>query len=37
MSKVYSIKAIQKIPVSPEAAWDFFSSPGNLEQITAPI
>lgn len=34
MSKVYSIKAIQTIPISLEAAWDFFSSPGNLKEIT---
>ncbi len=34
MSKVYSIKTIQKIPISLEAAWDFFSSPANLKEIT---
>ena len=31
---VYSIKTVQKIPVSPEKAWDFFSSPANLQAIT---
>jgi ligand-binding SRPBCC domain-containing protein len=34
MSKIYSIKTIQKIPISLEAAWDFFSSPANLKKIT---
>lgn len=34
MSKVYSIKTIQQIPVSLEEAWDFFSSPNNLKDIT---
>jgi len=34
MSKVYSIKTVQKIPVSLEKAWDFFSSPANLQTIT---
>jgi ligand-binding SRPBCC domain-containing protein len=34
MSKVYSIKTIQKIPISLDAAWDFFSSPANLKEIT---
>lgn len=34
MSKVYSIKTIQRIPVSLEKAWDFFSSPANLKEIT---
>ncbi len=36
MSKVYSIKTVQKIPVSLEVAWDFFSSPDNLKEITPP-
>lgn len=31
---VYSIKTIQQIPVSIETAWDFFSSPANLQAIT---
>lgn len=34
MSKVYSIKTVQKIPISLEKAWDFFSSPANLQKIT---
>lgn len=36
MSKVYSIKTLQKIPVSLEVAWDFFSNPDNLKEITPP-
>ena len=31
---VHSLKAIQTIPVSIEKAWDFFSSPNNLQAIT---
>ena len=34
MSKVYNIKQIQKIPVSLDTAWDFFSKPENLQKIT---
>ena len=34
MSKVYGIKTIQTIPVSLDTAWDFFSSPANLKEIT---
>ena len=34
MSKVYSLEIIQKIPVSLEQAWDFFSKPDNLKDIT---
>jgi len=34
MSKVYSLKTVQKIPVSLDKAWDFFSSPANLQEIT---
>lgn len=34
MSKVYSIKTVQKIPISLDAAWDFFSKPDNLKDIT---
>lgn len=36
MSKVYSLKTIQQIPISPEQAWDFFSRPDNLKEITPP-
>ncbi len=34
MSKVYSIKTVQKIPIPLDKAWDFFSNPGNLQAIT---
>jgi len=34
MSKVYSLKTVQKIPVNIDVAWDFFSSPNNLANIT---
>jgi len=36
MSKVYSIKRVQRIPVSLDTLWDFFSTPVNLETITPP-
>ncbi len=34
MSKVYSLKTVQQLPISLEEAWDFFCSPKNLQQIT---
>ena len=34
MSKVYSIKTVQLLPVSIDTAWEFFSSPANLKNIT---
>jgi ligand-binding SRPBCC domain-containing protein len=34
MSKVYSLKTVQCIPVSMDTAWDFFSCPANLKHIT---
>ena len=34
MSKVYSLKTIQTIPSTIDKAWDFFSSPTNLQEIT---
>jgi ligand-binding SRPBCC domain-containing protein len=34
MSKVYSLKTVQKMPISLEVAWDFFSRPSNLKEIT---
>lgn len=34
MSKVYRLKTIQNIPVSLQEAWDFFSKPKNLSEIT---
>jgi ligand-binding SRPBCC domain-containing protein len=30
----HSIKTVQKIPVSLQQAWDFFSNPANLQAIT---
>ena len=34
MSKVYSIKTVQRIPVGLNMAWAFFSNPANLQAIT---
>ena len=34
MSKMYSLKAVQRIPITIDEAWDFFSSPANLNKIT---
>ena len=34
MSKVYSLKTVQELPISIEQAWDFFSNPANLSTIT---
>ena len=34
MSKVYSLKKVQTLPISLTDAWDFFSSPANLATIT---
>ena len=34
MSKVYSLKTVQILPITLDAAWDFFSSPKNLSSIT---
>jgi ligand-binding SRPBCC domain-containing protein len=34
MSKVYSIKTVQKMPISLDQAWEFFSRPDNLKDIT---
>ena len=33
---VHSFKTVQVIPISLEKAWDFFSSPANLQAITPP-
>jgi ligand-binding SRPBCC domain-containing protein len=30
----HSIKTVQKIPISLEKAWDFFSNPANVQAIT---
>ena len=32
--KTYKLKTIQKLPISIHQAWDFFSSPVNLKEIT---
>jgi ligand-binding SRPBCC domain-containing protein len=32
--KIYSIKHVQTLPISLDDAWNFFSSPRNLEKIT---
>lgn len=34
MSKVYSIKTTQHLNISLHEAWEFFSNPGNLREIT---
>jgi ligand-binding SRPBCC domain-containing protein len=34
MSKVYSLKTVQVLKTSIDEAWDFFSSPKNLQKIT---
>ena len=34
MSKVYSLKTVQQLPISLSEAWNFFSSPANLQKIT---
>ncbi len=34
MSKVYSLKTVQNIPISIDQAWEFFSRPDNLKHIT---
>ena len=31
---VHTLLRVQRLPVSPEKAWDFFSSPLNLKEIT---
>lgn len=36
MSKIYTIRSEQKLPVSIHEAWEFFSSPENLSRITPP-
>lgn len=33
---IYSLKAVQQLPVTIDQAWDFFSSPANLQLITPP-
>ncbi len=31
---VHTFKCVQRLPISSEAAWDFFSNPMNLKEIT---
>jgi ligand-binding SRPBCC domain-containing protein len=33
---VYTLKRTQRLPISLEQAWHFFSSPANLKEITPP-
>ncbi len=33
---VYTLKRVQSLPIPLEKAWDFFSSPLNLKEITPP-
>lgn len=33
---VYSLQRVQRLPISLHQAWDFFSSPLNLREITPP-
>lgn len=33
---MYQLKKVQKLPISLQEAWDFFSSPRNLAAITPP-
>ncbi len=32
--KTYTLKTVQKLPISLSEAWEFFSSPANLKEIT---
>lgn len=32
--KIYQLKSSQKLPISLETAWEFFSNPANLSKIT---
>jgi ligand-binding SRPBCC domain-containing protein len=34
MSKTYCLRQVQKLPISTEEAWNFFSNPQNLVKIT---
>ena len=34
MSRIYSLKKTQLLPLSLNEAWDFFSSPANLAELT---
>ena len=35
-SGIYTLRVMQKLPIGLAEAWDFFSSPANLEKITPP-
>lgn len=32
--KIYTLHSVQKLPISPEEAWNFLSDPSNLKTIT---
>ena len=34
--KIYSLQTTQSLSISPEQAWDFFSKPENLSELTPP-
>jgi ligand-binding SRPBCC domain-containing protein len=34
--KLYQLKTEQKLPISKDTAWNFFSNPANLSKITPP-
>ena len=34
--KLYTLKRSQRLPITIEEAWEFFSDPGNLSEITPP-
>ncbi len=34
--KVHVLKQVQRLPITREQAWEFFSTPRNLDQITPP-
>lgn len=36
MSRIYVLKRVQQLPVPVEEAWDFFSQPHNLVELTPP-
>ena len=34
MSRVYSLRTVQTMPITMEQAWEFFSAPANLKDLT---
>jgi len=32
--KLYTLQSVQKLPITPQEAWDFLSDPKNLKTIT---